>query len=159
MSILLSSFKKSKEVIKKIPDSCHYSVSRWQPSGFSYNILDFLGAYYKNGNGLLLQNRTNPLQSYQHDLFKYYVSRWEEIVLWLTTIQNSDKLIVLNCWCPYSKATKNQIKNFGSFACHTGLIGKIINSYFPDIELYLDKDRHQMLVPEWKPKNYKLMEI
>ena len=158
MSILLTSFKKSLK-LKGKSNIEFYSVSRWQPSNFFYPSLDFLGAYNKNKQRLFLKGRNNPLQSYQHDLFEYYVSQWKKINSWLTSLNNNDKLIVLCCWCPYSNSTKKQIQNFGSFACHTGLIGKIINKYCPEETLYLDIDRHKQLVQEWKPKNYKLMEV
>ncbi len=138
----------------------NYSVARWQPPKFSYDTLYYLGAYNTKGDRLHLQGRcVDPLDGYKTDLFRYYVSKWDDIKDWLTLLDGDDTLVSLNCWCPYSTSTKKQIKDHGFFACHTGLIGKLINKYRPDVTVYLDLDRHLRLVPEWKPNNYRLFEV
>ncbi len=155
MSVLLTSFKKSKIIKKAIPSIEMFSVSRWQPSGYSYEILEYFSAYDKYGKKLTL---SYGIESYKKDFFKANVKHWKIIQNWLTNLSNKD-IIGLCCWCPHSKNSKSQIKNYNTFVCHTGLIGMIINKYRPDIELLLDKDRHQKLLLEWKPKKYKLIDI
>ena len=152
MSILLTSFKKSKKYIKIFPDV--YSVSRWQPYMYHYDVLDFLAAYDIDGERLRLKGST-PDQ-YKHELYQYYVSRRKEVNDWLISLDN-DVNIMLCCWCPYSKTTKKHIKKKGSFICHTGLIGKLVNKYRPDIEIILDQDRHLKLYKPFKPDKYKIL--
>ena len=158
MPIILTSFKKSVNIKRSFPETEMFSVSRWQPTGFHYEVLEFLGAYDINGNKINLKGRRDPLNRYKNDLFKYYIQNWPTIQKWLDSIDNS-VMISLSCWCPHSISTINQKKDFGTFACHTGLIGKIINKYRPDVEILMDKDRHLNLVPEWKPEKYSLINI
>ncbi len=154
MSIILTSFKRSKEILQILPDIDIYSVSRFQPAGYNYNTLEFLGAFNINGNKLTLKG--SSIAQYKYSLFEYYVSNMNIIQLWLKTL-DIDTDIMLCCWCPYSNNTKNQIKEFGTFVCHTGLIGKLINKYRPDIEILLDNDRHKLLINEYKPNKYKVI--
>ena len=151
MCVLLTSFNISIKIEKMFPNIEMFSVSRWRPKGFNnYKTLENLGAYDKHGQKLTLNN---GIDTYKKELFKAYVKNWKWIEKWLTELSN-DNIIGLCCWCPYSKSTKLQIKTYGSFVCHTGLIGKMINKYRPDIEILLDMDRHKRLIPEWKPQNY-----
>ena len=153
--IILTSFKRSKEIMKQlnINRGNIYSVARWQPKGYNYKELPFLSATDKNGSKLLLRNFENPVEDYANALREGYKARWEEIKRWLDSLDN-DKDIILTCWCPYSTQTQKQIKEYGTFCCHTGLIGKMINKNRPDITVVLDEDRHEKLIPEWKPEIY-----
>jgi len=152
--IVLTSFKESKRILKIVPDIDVFSVSRWQPLKYHYDELDFLGAFDIEGNRLRLKN--SSISEYKHKLFEYYISRRQEVNEWLLSLDN-DKHIMLCCWCPDSTATKKQIKKYGSFVCHTGLIGKLINKFRPDIEILLDNDRHKWLIEEYKPEKYKVI--
>lgn len=152
MELIITSFKISRDIqkipsLKSIP---FYSVARWQPSGFKYDELSFLAACDVNGNGLSFQD--SSLYQYKHSLFEYYVSRWTEVLEWMESLSETIGIV---CWCPYS----NSIKMSGSFVCHTGLIGRMINQYRPDIDLLLDNDHHTKLINEFKPYNYKLLGI
>jgi hypothetical protein len=156
MPVILTSFKQSVHLREKYPQIEWYSVSRFQPAGFHYDTLEFLGAYDVNGDRLHLQGREDPLNGYKTDLFRYYIKNWGWIEKWLESLDN-DVMMGLCCWCPYSNSTRIQIKKHGSFACHTGLRGKIINKYRPDIDVLMDDDRHKRLVDEWKPIKYNLI--
>jgi len=153
--IVLTSFKDSEWITKKlnIDKENIYSVARWQPKGYSYKKLTFLSATDKEGNKLLLRNFENPIQDYADALKEGYKARWKEIKKWLNNLDNNED-IILACWCPHSKQTEKQIEKFGTFCCHTGLIGKMINKHRPDITVVLDRDRDKNLVPEWKPDTY-----
>jgi len=152
--IILTSFKEANWIAEKlnIGKENIYSVARWQPRGYSFKELSFLSATDKDGNKLLLRNFENPIQDYAEALKEGYRARWKEIKQWLDSLDN-DKDIILVCWCPHSSQTKKQIEEYGTFCCHTGLIGKMINKHRP-VTVVLDRERHKNLVPEWKPEKY-----
>ncbi len=154
MSIILTSFKESKRIMDILSTNHIYSVSRWQPYQYTYDVLDFFGAYNIDGDRLRLKD--SSISEYKHELYKYYVHRRKDINEWLISLDQKQH-IILCCWCPYSKNTQKHIKEKGSFICHTGLIGKIIQKFRPDIEIILDNDRHKWLVDDYKPINYKVI--
>ena len=155
MSILLTSFKKSSKFIDLPTPFEPYSVSRWQPSKYNYKSLDFLGAYDINGERLHLKG-SSP-DKYKSQLFEFYTKNWKSVDEWLKSLDN-DIHIMLCCWCPYSESTKRQLKEYDSFICHTGLIGKIINKFRPDIDVYMDKD-HIKLYKPFQPNRYRIIEL
>lgn len=145
--IILTSFKKSKKFKGE-----KYSVARWQPQGFNYKSLDFLAAKNRFGNALHLSSyRGASLSEYKKDWLDTIFLNWEEVDNWIFNLENEKKEIVLCCWCPYSKSTQEQIKKYGVFACHTGLIGQLIKEHASDIRVILDDDRKNFLVKEWRP--------
>ena len=144
--VILTSFKRSKEYYGDF-----YSVARFQPSGFAYPVLDFLAATDKDGEKLLLSQFDNPIEGYEQALMGGYGARWGVIQKWLDEL-DEDRTVVLCCWCPYSNSTKNEIREFGTFCCHTGIIGQIINRCRPDISIILDIDRKKKLLPRWMPE-------
>jgi len=146
MSIILTSFKCSKSFKGE-----KFSVARWQPKGFNYRTLNFLSAVDIYGNPLHLSRfKTNPLQEYKKQWFGGIWHRNRFIKQWLESLKNEEDL-VLCCWYPYSQPTQEQIKLYGTFACHTGLIGQLVKRERKDIEIVLDQDRHNQLVTEWRP--------
>ena len=158
--ILLTSFKESRNLLSrdgiKRNNLSLYSVARNQPSGFTYKSLPFLAALDVHGQKLKLRGVEDPINTYRNKLFEYYNSVCEELISWAMSLNNQD-MDILCCWCPYSEATRNQVRIYNTFVCHTGLIGGIINDLRPDIDVYLDIDRHHKLILEYKPKNYKPM--
>jgi hypothetical protein len=159
MSVIITSFRESDKILKSFPDIEPWSVSRWQPKGYFYNTLEFLGAYDKYGHRLQLRGREdNPLDGYKEDWKGWLKVNVKPLNRWLKSLDNHED-IMLCCWCPHSKATREQMKKFGTFACHTGLIGRLININRPDIQLWLDFDHAQYLVPPWKPKNFRTIDI
>jgi hypothetical protein len=145
MSVVLTSFKHAKTF-----SGDKFSIARFQPKGFSFAELRFLAATDKDGNKMLLRNYIDPIPGYEKALREAYKFRWPAIRGWLDNLMPEND-IVLCCWCPYSNSTADQIKEFGTFACHGGLIGMMIAKYRPDIEIILDKDRQERLLPEWNP--------
>ena len=145
--LILTSFKKSKKYVGQ-----KFSIARFQPSGFVYPELTFLAATGANGEKLLLEDFEEPILGYERAYLAGIKSRWPEIKQWLDSLDNN-KTIILCCWCPYSLATKAQITNFGSFCCHSGIIGQLVNKSRPDISIIMDDDRKYKLLEKWKP-NY-----
>jgi hypothetical protein len=146
--VLLTSFKKAKTLDRhwKV-----FSVARFQPNRCYYQELGFLSATDSKGE------KIKPTSTSEGDLMKFsdtlkegYRARWSEIEEWLKSLKTDDR-IALACWCPYSEDSRGQVKKEGHFACHTGLIGKLIKKHRPDIQVWLDDDRHTHLISEWKP--------
>lgn len=145
MAVVLTSFKMSKKFSGE-----KFSISRFQPKGFSFPELKFLAAIDKEGRRMALRNYIDPVAGYAQALRDAFKCRWGAIKKWLDSL-TPDVDIVLCCWCPYSDATAEQMKEFGTFACHSGLIGLMIAKHRPDIQIVLDRDREEHLLPEWKP--------
>lgn len=143
--VTLTSFAKSGQFRGK-----KYSVSRWQPKGFQYPVLDFLSAVDAAGKPLKLQKFSDPLTDYKKAFIDGIKARWDRVYPWLKGLRPSED-VVLCCWCPYSATSQKQIKEFGTFACHTGLIGQLIQKFRPDIKVVLDNDREKHLIQEWRP--------
>jgi len=154
--IILTSFENSKKLLKKqVFENVNvntYSVSRKQPTGFSYIDLPFFAARDIHGNKLRL---INGIEEYRRKLLEFYDTVYQShIVPWVLDLRPGD-IDIICCWCPYSESTKRQIRQYGSFVCHTGIIGSIVNDVNPEIEVYMDLDRHTKLISEYKPSNYK----
>ena len=155
--IVITSFKESVNIRKyqSFIDANTYSVARFQPKHFDYIQLHFLSAKDVNGNRLRLTGE-NKFQTYKSKLLEYYKTQKSDIHNWLKSLRNDDKDLIC-CWCPYSNTTKNQMNVFGTFVCHTGIVGQLINVARPDIDVYMDEDHHKFLIDEYKPYNYKLL--
>ena len=146
-NVLLTSFV----FAKTLKCGNKFSVARTKPAwAKKYKELDFLAPIDKNGKAIRLSNYPhNPTGGYAMVLKETYISRWTEISEWLESLK-VDEQYVLCCWCPHSKSTKEQIKEFGSFACHTLLIAKLIRKNRPDLIVKLDDEREEKGFPEWK---------
>lgn len=152
MPLIIASFDKIKFVAKLLGFRPRfYSVARWQPRGFRLPELPFLAP----PPGLEVDMaRTDSLTFYEAELRSAYTERWPEIKSWLDGLDNTE-VIGIACWCPYKKG--NAFWKPGKpFACHTGLIGRMVNRHRPDIEIWLDHT-HSKLIPEWRPKYSRLL--
>ena len=158
MSVIITSFRESDNILKSFPDVKCYSVSRRQPKGYFYDELPFLAPYDDKGKALSLSGYPdNKLARYQLAYYDNIHKHEEQFEEWLQSLDN-DVDIALCCWCPHSTSTRKQLKKFLTFACHTGIIGQIINHRRPDIQLWLDHDHAEHLVKLWKPENYRIIE-
>ncbi len=148
--ILLTSFEKS----KRLNGWERFSVARYQPEGFDYTVLEFLSATGKDGDKLLLEEP----EEFESRLTEGFRARWGDIYAWLKSL-TSDSRIALACWCPYSRHSRKHLKERGSFYCHTGIIGKLINKHRPDIGIILDDDRERRLAAGFKPRSISTEDI
>lgn len=159
--IILTSFQESKRLLKRDGIKSRkpnvYSVARNQPVGFSYPVLSFLAAIDIHGQKIHLRGVEDPINSYKKTLFEYYNSVCDDVLLWLSDLKEED-MDILCCWCPYSEATRNQIRIYDAFVCHTGLIGQLVNELRPDISIYMDGDRSEKLIDEFRPE-YKMLGV
>ena len=154
--IILTSFKESVNLLKHsgLSDANVYSVARFQPEGFNYINLPFFAAQDADGNKLRLRGRKDPLNDYRKDLWKYYKSVWPDIREWVDALDNKS-IDMLCCWCPHASHSKDQMRIYGNFVCHTGLIGRLISSLRRNIDIYMDNDHSVHLVEEYKPLTFK----
>lgn len=146
MAIILTSFKKSSSFTGKL-----FSVAKTLPTNSS---LPELNCFKPNQDSSTAYPFTSDsLLKYREMLSNLYKSRWNPIKEFLINLK-VDHDYVLCCSCPYSPESEKQLKN-GSFICHTGLIGLMIQKYRPDIEVIIDNDREKYLVTELKPAKSK----
>ena len=156
MPVILSSFKRYGHLARCLGYKPRaFSVARFQPRGSRYPELSFLAppsdmAAPRNYGAL-----EDFLAFYETSLKESYAGRWNDVKSWLDSLDRDDVTALL-CWCPYTGLAEEQLKQFGRFACHTGLIGKMLNRHRPDIEVWLDRD-HAKLVDEWLPTTFEVV--
>lgn len=160
MSVILTSFRVSDRILCAFPKTVPYSVARSQPKGYVYEKLSCLEPVTSDlySKPLTLTSVNGSLERYKKEYIKKLASHDKWLKSWLKSLDNETD-IMLCCWCPHSRSTQRQLKEYNTFACHTSLIGKLVNKYRPDVELWLDWEHHVFLVPEWKPKNYRIMDV
>ena len=141
-NILLTSFLNA----RKYELENKFSVACWKPNWCQYKDIDFLFPLDVNGIRLRLSNCNNSIDEYVKNLREAYTDRWELIENWLDSLQK-DKQYILCCWCPNSSTSKEQLRKFDTFFCHTTLIGKMIRIHRPDLVTKLDFLRETKSVP------------
>ncbi len=149
--IILTSFHRAKRM-----QGDKFSICRFQPAGFALPELRFFAAEDANGQKLRIKDAGGPerfAQLYSEAL----AARWKEVKDWLDSIKKAPSPILLLCWCPFSEETKASVKTDGTFFCHSGLIGKIINMHCPEVRLMLDEDRAHRLDVRWQPEKYQVV--
>lgn len=135
-----------------------FSIAMFQPAGFNFPELTFFMPVSDELESIRTKSylkSLNPhdfyedLEMFGTEITRAFGSRIDEIIHFSSTLSAS-KDIALCCWCPYSKSTKEQVKALGVFACHSGLASKFLATLRPDIEMRLDFDRSERLVPQWR---------
>ena len=142
-NVLVTSFFNA----KKYEIDTKFSVACWKPDWCKYRDIDFLFPKDKFGTRLRLRNLNNSVQQYVDALREAYSYRWDQIESWLESIKKEDQ-IILCCWCPSSSSSKEQLKLFNTFFCHTVLIAKMVRIHRPDLIVKLDYARETQSVPE-----------
>lgn len=110
------------------------------PKAVWTDIRDHAGNWTRPRN---FEGFANPLQSYRTALLNLYGERVIEAQRWLDALEGHDA--ALCCWCPSDKAAQRQLKDYGSFICHTGVLGEFISTTF-NIPVWYDADRLRMTV-------------
>lgn len=152
--VTLTSFKNS----HRCPGR-KYSLVRFQPDGYGYDELTALAPITKEGYDISF----NRLFRKCPDEYEFgrrldqvwkmielgFASRFEEIFHWAQTLTPNED-VVLCSWAPYNTSSQRQIKKYGVFACHTGIVGRWLLFLRPDIEVKLDCDRNHAMIPGWQ---------
>ena len=141
--IFLSSFVRARLYAERgVPI---YSVARWRPAwthAQEWSDLPFLAAADRSGAPIRLRDHAAPISGYCATYGAALAVRWAEVGPWLASLDHGAHA-VLACWCPYSSAGRRQIAAFGTFFCHTVLIGELIRAARPDVPVRPDKDRRE----------------
>jgi len=149
--VILTSFHRSRRMRGQ-----KFSICRFQPAGFEFPELRFLAAEDACGQRLRIGD-VGGAEQFAELYREALASRWKEIRDWLDGLRKSPGPALLLCWCPFSEETKASVKTGGSFLCHSGLIGKLINKHCPEVRLLLDEDRAQRLNARWRPERYEVV--
>lgn len=156
--IVITSFKESLTLAKlsAYRRAKFYSVSRFQPKGFHYISLPFFAAIDKHGNKLTMRGKDNPIESYINDLYEYYDTVRDDINEWIDDLNPHD-IDVLCCWCPHASHSKEQMRIYNTFICHTGLVAREIEKRRYDIKIFMDYDHSAYLDERFKPNHYRTL--
>src|SRR3990170_1746497 len=115
-----------------------YSIARWQPKW--YQPLPALRLFHPGQ--IRPRDFGGDLQAYHETLLvifrQRYTSHDQRKWPWK---QNGD--IALCCWCPYAKAATRQIKEFGTFVCHSWPAETFLKEL--GLEVIRDGDRKGMM--------------
>ena len=147
MTIHITSFKRSVDLPKTVE---RLSVAVYQPKGFDYPKLDFFDIR-QNGKWTrprdFIPEGHDPkmpdddlLARYFSRLGLIYMTRGAEIDKWFDSLDHD---VALCCWCPYDQAAQRQLKAYGSFVCHTAVVGYLLQDR--GIPLLYDGDREKMV--------------
>jgi hypothetical protein len=142
-NVLLTSFFKA----KKFDLENKFNVACWKPDWCKHKDLEFLFPIDVNGERIRLRRFEDPINGYIDCLRDAYSSRWDTIEIWMNSLKNTEQHI-LCCWCPSSSVSKEQLVKYGTFFCHTVLIGKMLKIHRPDLIIKLDEDRATKSIPE-----------
>ena len=139
--IYITSFFKTKE----LPDYVErWSAAVYQPDGFNFpkaawtDIRDDHGAWIRPRNFI---GHANPRESYHEFLWNHYTNRITDAALWLGDLTGP---AALHCWCPYDQAAQRQLRDWGSFICHTSVLGEFLTGLGATV--WYDADRLEMTV-------------
>ena len=140
-NVYLTSFFRSHE-LPAVPHSC----AVYPPKGYEHlpkvawtDIRDDTGRWIRPRD-FIMQPR--PLQAYRDALYAQYLGRLDEARAWA---QGLIWDVALCCWCPYDKAARRQLEQFGSFVCHTAVISEFVENEL-GLRVWEDGDRRRMAV-------------
>ena len=143
LNIYITSFFKSHLVPKGVEK---YSAAVYAPKGYEW-MPKAQWTDIRNANGDWTRPRNfekeeNPLAAYRDALLSLYSDRYLQANAWLTMLPGDAALC---CWCPSDKAAQRQLQEWGSFICHTSVLGEYISSTF-NMPVWYDADRLRMTV-------------
>lgn len=149
--VILTSFHRAKRM-----QGDKFSICRFQPTGFALPELRFFAAEDANGQKLRIKD-VGGVEKFEQLYREALASRWKEVSDWLDWLRRTSSPVLLLCWCPFSEETKASVKTDGTFLCHSGLIGKLINRHCPETRLMLDEERARQLDVRWRPERYEVV--
>lgn len=141
MTVYLTSFFKTRE----LPEGVEvFSGAVYQPKGYTLPKCDFADIRDEHGKWIRPRNfldAADPAQAYFAAMQTHFAKREREIAYFCAEHPN----VAICCWCPYDRAAKRQLEEFGTFICHTGPLGAVLENFGYDV-LY-DEDRLKMYGP------------
>lgn len=123
------------------------SVAMYQPKGFSLERVDWALIGNPDGSDWIRPrnfiDHPDPLHDYRTTLRARYESRISQAKLWCDHVGETFQGVVFCCWCPYDRAAKRQMEEWGSYVCHTDVLGEWIEDRL-GIRVWYDSDRRKM---------------
>ena len=137
--IYLTSFFRVKDLP---PGVSTYSAAVYQPKGFDFPKVHWadIRKFGKWTRPRDFMDTPDPMLYYHDALYELYMSRKGQVEGWLKSLGGP---VALCCWCPYDKAAKRQLDEWGSFICHTGVIGEFLTNEMK-VPVWYDGDRRTM---------------
>jgi rhodanese-related sulfurtransferase len=92
------------------------------------------------------------LHRYHDHLLSLYRRRWQQAqeggqvgyeVAELLPLLSKDASVAFCCWCPYDRAAQRQLKDYGSFVCHSWVVESFLGAM--GVEVVRDLDREKMV--------------
>lgn len=128
------------------PDVPKFSAAVYQPKGYNSPKAHWAdirrnGAWTRPRDFI---SKPSPLIVYRSALWDLYASRHDAIERWIEDRAGSTALL---CWCPYDKAAQRQLNEWGSFVCHTAVIGEYLSTVLK-VPVWYDADRLKLAVLE-----------
>lgn len=121
-----------------------YSAANWQPRGLTYPNADWAIPRTSDGKRIYISTYGGP-SNYWPAMVDFFEAQSHTIAEWLNDLDT--EYFVLACWCPYTRKAGEQLRDHGSFVCHTGPLGEVLST-FPGLEVVLDTDRLERM---WTP--------
>jgi len=126
------------------PGVTRMSVAVYQPKGYDYPKVDWTdirreGHWIRPRDFLSFEQ---PLVAYHDALYALYMERKQEAEWWRDATPWD---VALCCWCPYDQAAQRQLKDFGSFVCHTAVLSEYIYNEL-GVAVWEDGNRRHMAV-------------
>lgn len=138
--IYLTSFFKTKELPMDVEV---WSAAVYQPKGYTFPKADWTDIRDQYGKWIRPReflDEADPAAAYFAAMCDHYLARVDAAEEWLADL-NGDAALV--CWCPYDRAAKRQLAEFGSFICHTSPLGTFLSETMGEDVVY-DEDRQKM---------------
>jgi hypothetical protein len=120
-----------------------FSIAVFQPKGF-----DLPKAYWAD----IRDPRTrtwirpreferywDPLAAYRDALWGHYLAR-KDAIRDFFSIAEEHPFLTLVCWCPYERAAQRQLREFGTFVCHSEVVRGFL-AFELGLETTVDDDR------------------
>lgn len=132
--------------VKELPDGVRaYSAAVYQPKGHTLEKVAWTDIRNDRGEWTRPRNflsSDRPLAEYRESLYAIYYDRIDEARRWLDSLDGQPA--ALCCWCPFDRAAQRQLREFGSFTCHTAVIGEFLEELGQRV--WYDTDRLRMSV-------------
>lgn len=141
--VFLTSFFLSRGLPEEV---ARYSCAVYQPQGFDYPKVDWTDIRDDQGNWIRPRNflsEPNPPAAYRQALMNLYDRRLAQAKYWALDVAAEGRDVALCCWCPYDRAAKRQLEQFGSYICHTAVLSEFIFTRL-GLPVWEDGDRRQM---------------
>jgi hypothetical protein len=134
-----------------------YSLTPHQPLHYNYQDISCVspltcdGSDIRTSKYVSLKSREDFLSSaetYRQLLMGTFLERLDEIQYLIEALP-VDRNIILCSWAPYNNSARQQLKRYGKFVCHSGLVAGLILSFRQDLTVVLDRDRSELLLEPW----------